>query len=207
MFELEPTPYGFLYIPAGEIRMLLNTPKMLTISTTPNVCLPYPMTSFYVMAMVFRIQTQCVANEAEEVFFMIDQIQQNIRTADRFIEKYGATINRMEKARHAVIKRQEGAIRQSEAHRDEYWNRKAAKELWELKFMLVVGAIVLMRMAYETSFFQNVPEPPHPTTPREASPVGRVAQQAPGPDRRRSTRLRRQLRVSRLPQGDSQPTG
>lgn len=117
--------------------------------TAPNACPAIHGNAFLLAVMVFRIQTQNVATEAEELFSNLDQIQRNLLSTDRLIQEYGAAIERLEKVIDAYEKGREDERRRRRPREDEYWKRRADWELIELKCVLMLGATMLMRMAYD----------------------------------------------------------
>lgn len=180
--------------------------------TAPNACPAIHGNAFLFMAMVFRIQTQCVVDKREELRYQVEQtkrlVDENILHVDEIIgmlnkslEFAEAKLNEIGRATKAEAQRQEEERRARAGRRNIYAFIGDAFRILNIA-MLTYATCGVLRV-----YFQAQNEPPHPTTTREASPVGRVAQQAPGPDRRRSPRLHRQLRVSRVSQGDSQPMG
>lgn len=172
---------------------------MLIIPATPNVCPVAQGNGFLLMAILFRIQTRYVANPIEERIHKTRDAEHALyyyTELNKFEKQFKDAINA-----NRLTEEQEARIAIQEAE----WKRHIF--LGELSNIILITSCVFGMCDAIRAYFQAQNEPPHPTTTREASPVGRVAQQAPGPDRRRSPRLHRQLRVSRVSQGDSQPMG
>ncbi len=171
---------------------------MLIIPATPNVCPVAQGNGFLLMAILFRIQTRYVTNQIEEHIH-------HSRDAEHAVYYY-AELNKLEKQRKDAIKdyRAWAAIQVAQCKRDAEWDDKVEQVIQRFGWLIfIIGGVCSACDGILSFLRQQRNEPPDPTTPRDASPVGRNTQQAPRPDRRRSPRLHRQLRVSRVSQGDS----
>ncbi len=179
---------------------------MLIIPATSNVCPVVQGNIFLAMAVLFRIQTRCVANEFENGIHET----RNAEKALYYYEQLHKTL-KMAKAADNAIKdyRAWAAIRVARCKRDAEWDNKVEQVIQRFGWLIFIIGGVCSACGIILSFLrQQRNESPHPATTRDASPVGRNTQREPQDvPRRRSLRLHRQLRVSRVSQGDSEPTG
>lgn len=174
---------------------------MLIIPAIPNVCPVIQGNIFLAMAVLFRIQTRCVANEFENGIHET----RNAEKALYYYEQLHKTL-KMAKAADNAIKdyRAWAAIQVEQCKRDAEWDDKVEQVIQRFGWLIfIIGGVCSACDGILSFLRQQRNESPHPATTRDASPVGRNTQQAPRPDRRRSPRLHRQLRVSRVSQGDS----